>query len=185
MEIWFTEDWLRFLYDTLVEIYKNTEYPITVGYNPSMISVCVERPQTGIYGKIPFPHLLHKATILMDTIVNFHPFADGTKRTGLLATFYFLYWNGYDFIIPENTDDFMIDMALGRFSLNEVFMWLESNCRRGIFSIFRNLFCGICAKLSHKQGMQWIIAQFSSFIFPLYPFAFLEYVLVKKRAKTK
>ena len=151
-----------------------------------MISVCIERPQTGIYGKIPFPHLLHKAAVLMDTIVNFHPFADGNKRVGLLATFYFLYWNGYDFIIPENTDDFMIDMARGRYNLNEVFMWLESNCRRNAISIFRNLFCRTCAMLGPKgYGLQEIVNWFSPLIFPLYPFLFLRYILAKKRSKTK
>lgn len=186
MELWFTEDWLYSLYETLVDVYRKTEYPITVGYNKSIIPICIERPQTGIYGLIPFPHLLHKATVLMDTIVNFHPFADGNKRTGLLATFYLLYWNGYDFIIPENADDFMIDMVRGRYSLNEVFMWLESNCRRNINSILRNLFCGICATFANEPfGLEWIIDWFSPLILPLYPFAYLKYVLIKKRRKHK
>lgn len=185
MEIWITENWLRALYDILVDIYKNTDYPITVGYNPSMISVCIERPQTGIYGKIPFPHVLHKATVLMESIVHFQPFADGNKRTGLLATFYFLYWNGYDFNIPENADDFMIDMSMERYSLNELFMWIESNCRRNIISVFRNLFCWICAILSHKRSMQRVTNWFGPLIFPLYPFEYLQYILVKKRRKLK
>jgi death-on-curing protein len=185
MELWFTESWLCDLYETLVNIYKNTEYPITVGYSKSIISVCIERPQTGIYGKIPFPHLLHKATVLMDTIVNFHPFADGNKRTGLLATFYFLYWNGYDFHIPENADDFLIDIVLGKFSLNEICMWLENNCRRNITSIFRNLFCWSCAMLGNRPHMQWIMELFYPLIFPIYPFAYLRYVLIKKRKKVK
>jgi death-on-curing family protein len=185
MEIWFTEDWLRFLHDILVSYYEKTEYPITVGCNPSMISVCTERPQAVVYSKIPFPHLLHKATVLMDTIVNFHPFIDGNKRAGLLATFYVLYWNGYDFAIPENADDFMIDMASGRYSLNEVFMWLESNCRRSIIGVFRNLFCGICATLSNTRSMEWVANRLAPFMFPMYPFAFLEYALIKKRKKRK
>ena len=56
MEIGIDEEWLKVLYDVLVDIYKETDTPITVGYNEGMINVCVERPQTGIYDFIPFPH---------------------------------------------------------------------------------------------------------------------------------
>jgi len=185
MEIWFTEEWLCGLYDTLVELYKNTDYPIAVGYSKSMVSVCIERPQTGIYGKIPFPHLLHKATVLMDTIANFHPFADGNKRVGLLATYYFLHWNGYEFRIPENADEFLIDIVLGKFDLNQICMWLESNSKMTASSVFMNLFCYTLARLGSIPRMRWIFDIFVPIVVPDYPFAYLQYVMIKRKRKSK
>jgi death-on-curing protein len=111
MEIWLDEAWLTAFYEAIVEIYRGTADPITVGYNNSIIHVCIERPQTDVYNVVPFPHLLHKASVLMDTIINFHPFADGNKRVALLTTYYFLYWNGYNFTIPEDAADFTIEIA--------------------------------------------------------------------------
>lgn len=184
MEIWLNEDWLKAFYDILVNIYRNTDYPITVGYNEGMISVCIERPSTDVYSFIPFPHFLHKATVLMETIINFHPFADGNKRVALLATFYFLYWNGYDLEIPEDADKFTIDVAKGKHSLNDILLWLVSHCRRNFTSIFRNLFCGFCITMWEKSPkLRGLVEIFVPLFFPLYPFMWFGHVIRRKRKK--
>jgi len=186
MEIILSEEWLILLYGILVNIYRDTEYPITFGYNEGMVTVCIERPLTGIYGLIPFPHLLHKATVLMETIINFHPFADGNKRVALLATFYFLYWNGYDLIIPEDADEFTIEIAEGKHNLNDILSWITQNCKRNFGSIFRNLFCGICITLWNKySNLRGLIEMFVPLFIPLYPFMYFRYVIARKRRKTK
>lgn len=183
MEIWLDEEWLKVLYGILVNIYRDTDYPITVGHNEGMISVCIARPLTGIYDFIPFPHFLHKAAVLMETMINFHPFADGNKRVALLATFYFLYWNGYDLVIPKDADEFTIEIAKGKRNLNDILSWLIRHSRRGFFSIFRNLFCGICIRLwENYLGLRVFIDIFVPLFLPLYPFMFFgEKILGRKK----
>lgn len=182
MEIGLDEEWLIAFYGILVRIYRETDYPITVGINEGMVSVCIERPLTGIYDFIPFPHFLHKASVLMETIINFHPFSDGNKRVALLATFYFMYWNGYDFAIPENADDFTIDIAKGKNNLNDILSWLVRHSRRSFSSVFRNLLCGICLDLDEYFGMGTLLEIFLPLFVPLYPLMFFrEKILGKKK----
>ncbi len=182
MEIVLDEEWLKIFYNSLVSFYRNTDYPITVGYNEGMISVCIERPLTGIYGLIPFPHLLHKATALMDTIITFHPFADGNKRVALLATFYFLYWNGYDLKIPEDADEFTIEIAKGKHRLNDILSWLVRHCRRNPASIFRNIFCGFYIDLWNDfPQLRSLIEIVLPLFVPFYPFMYFRYVIRRKK----
>jgi death-on-curing protein len=182
MEIWLDEELLKVLYDVLVKIYRETDYPITVGYNEGMIGVCIERPLTGVYDFIPFPHFLHKAAVLMETIVNFHPFADGNKRVALLATFYFLYWNGYDLTIPKNADEFTIEIAKGKRNLNDILSWLSRHSKRGFSSILRNLFCGICITLWEDYSvLEGLVGILVPLFLPLYPFLFFREKIAGKR----
>jgi death-on-curing protein len=151
MEIPIDEDWLISLHEILVHFYRKSDHPITLGYSEGMISVCVERPQTAIYNFIPFPHFLHKATVLMYSVISFHPFVDGNKRVALLATTFYLHWNGYDLAIPEDADNFTIDIAKGKYKLNDILHWLLRNSKRTPYSVLRNLFCGISMWISDKM----------------------------------
>jgi len=147
MEIKIDEDWLKILYEILFDFYRNSGHPITAGYSEGMISVCVNRPQVWIRNFIPYPHLLHKATVLMHSIINFHPFVDGNKRIALLATTFYLHWNGYDFEIPKDADNFTIDIAKGKYSLNDILNWLLRNSRRTPSSVLNHLLCRNIMKL--------------------------------------
>ena len=186
MEIGIDEEWLKVLYDVLVDIYKETDTPITVGYNEGMINVCVERPQTGIYDFIPFPHFLHKVAVLMETIIDFHPFADGNKRVALLATFYFMHWNEYDFFIPENADDFTIAVAKHEKKLNDILSWLVDHSKRGFFSILRNKICYVSISFWGKYPILGsLIEPLIPLFVPLYPLMFFRYKIMSRRRKRK
>ena len=185
MEIWFDEDWLKAFYQALVEIYRNTDFPITEGYNEGIISACVERPLTDIYSIIPFPHLLHRAAVLMDTVITFHPFADGNKRVGLLATFYLLYWNGYDMKIPIDADEFTIEVAEGHKNLNDILSWLIANSRKDAASILRNLLCGFLTMLGDNRVSEEIANLFVPLLLPLYPLEWFASKIQRSRKKTE
>jgi death-on-curing protein len=156
MEIPIDEDWLKTLYDILIRIYSDTDRPIVSGfpivtdYDEGMLSVCVERGKTTILGKSVYPHPLQRAAVLMHSIINFHPFVDGNKRAALLATNFYLHWNGYKLMIPSNADDFTIDVAKGKFGLNDVLIWLRRNTIRTPFTVLRHWFCEI-EILEHPQ----------------------------------
>jgi death-on-curing protein len=146
-EIPIDEEWLRTLYDVLIELYKNTErpivsgFPIVLDYDPSMLSACVQRPRTTIGGKALYPHILQRATILMHSIIVFHPFVDGNKRSALLATNFYLHWNGYRFVIPYNADEYTIEIALNQHSLNDILSWIVKNTVRTPITVLNNVLC--------------------------------------------
>jgi len=186
MAITIDQDTLMFFHDVLIEFYRNTEDPITLGQINSIVDVCAERPFTDIYDFIPFPHILHKAAVLMDSIIDYHPFIDGNKRVALLATFYFLYWNGYDLIIPEDAANFTIEIAKRKHSLNNIVSWLIRNSKRNLRTVTRNIL--LSRFLSSTMGRLEPGTLTGAFLTPMfftpYPFLFFRYLIAKK-AKQK
>jgi len=82
------------------------------GYlSEGMIEGCIQRAITYVYGFEPFPTIIMKAAALMYCIIVFHPFVDGNKRTAILATSFFLLFNGYEFTIPNDSVEFTIAIA--------------------------------------------------------------------------
>jgi death-on-curing protein len=182
MEFTLDDDILILFHSILIDLYKNTKDPITLGLSKSMVNVCVERPVTDIYDLIPFPHLLHKATILMDSIIRFHPFTDGNKRVALLATYYFLYWNGYDLIIPEGAANFTVEIAEGKQNLNNILSWISHNSRRNFGTVLRNILLSMFLWLT---GGYFELGSFTSvfltpMVFTAYPFLYFRYLIAKK-----
>jgi len=149
MEIQINKEWLTTLHKILIDIYQETEDPISSAlplvhdYDESLISVCVERHQMKVFGKIIYPHILQRASVLMHSIIRFHPFVDGNKRTALLSTDFYLHWNGYNLTIPNDADDFTIAVAKCERNLNDILRWLERNSTRTPFTIFRHWLCEI------------------------------------------
>jgi death-on-curing protein len=73
------------------------------GYrHEGMVRVCIERPFSVVYGFEPFKTVVDKAAALMFSVNTFHPFNDGCRRTSLLATYFFLLFNGYHFTIRKD-----------------------------------------------------------------------------------
>jgi len=187
MELLPDKDVLIFLHNTLVELYSNTEDPITLGYSEGMVDVCVERPLTDIYNFIPFPHILHKAAVLMETMIGYHPFVDGNKRVALLATYYYPYWNGYDLHIPSDAAEFTIDVAKGNRNLNSILSWLTRNTTRSWESVLRNKILTIYVLLCH--GNPKLEESIGLFIAPMvlvaYPFMYFRTVMARKTKRRK
>ena len=147
MELLIDEAWLKTLYQMLISIYQNTDRPIFSGtpiareFNDNLINICVKRPQTAIFGKKIYPQILQKGAVLMQSIIIFHPFIDGNKRTALISTSFYLHWNGYHFTIPDDADDFTIEVAKGKKEVNEITSWLKKNSKRDIGSVANSFMC--------------------------------------------
>jgi len=65
-----------------------------------MVQGSIERAMTDIYDFQPFPSLFRKAAALLYSIIVFHPYVDGNKRTATVGTALFLGLNGYEFNPP-------------------------------------------------------------------------------------
>lgn len=60
----------------------------------------VERPDLTLHGNKLYQDIYLKSASLLEGIIRLHPFTDGNKRTGLLATYAYLDINGYVCIYP-------------------------------------------------------------------------------------
>ncbi len=183
MEIQIDAGTLKFFHDTLVELYRNTDDPITLGHSKGMLQVCAEKPFIEIYHMIPFPHIYHKATVLMDTIIRFHPFIDGNKRASLLTTYFFLYWNGYDFIIPKDADEFTIEVAEGKHDLDSILSWLYQHSVRSFGSTLRHRLCSTYLAIGGAfPSLTKVMSAFVPFVFfTTYPLNYFSYHISKNR----
>ena len=186
MEIPIDEDWLTTLHEILVGIYQDTEDPIFSGFplfhdhNESLISVCIERHQTKVFGKTFYPHILQKAAVLMHSIINLHPFVDGNKRTALLSTDFYLHWNGYDLTIPNDADDFTIAVAKGERNLNDILRWLERNSKRTPFTVLRHGLCEITmAGMDELPVSKKLVALPRWLLFPVHTLLFFRTKIIE------
>lgn len=110
----------------------------------------MERALTEVYGYEPFKDIVDKAAALLYSINVFHPFTDGCKRTSLLATYFFLLLNGYQFTITEDMVTLTLKIANREIQDEKIVSnWLRRNCRQNIIlkiyskflfpSVYRNL----------------------------------------------
>jgi len=192
MEIVVDKDTLIFFHEILTDLYRNTADPITLGYSESLVHACAERPFTDIYRFIPFPHTLHKAAVLMDTLIRFHPFIDGNKRVALLSTYCFLYWNGYNLKIPEGAAQFTVEIAEGKHGINNVLQWIARNSKRNVFTILRSLLLSLILPLEEEEeGERESVLDFLTtpllvpMFLPSYPFQYFRYLIAKKEKRSR
>lgn len=114
------------------------------GFNYSgMIEGSVDRAATTICGKEVYPHILDKAGAILYAIVRFHPFADGCKRTGLLAAYLYLLYNGYYLNIPADSAQFLERVAdlenKNAPTQQDVINWIRKHSGKGVMNTFFNI----------------------------------------------
>lgn len=100
----------------------------------SMILCCVERPLRYVYGHEPYVGIVDRAAALLMSINVFHPFTDGCKRTSLLATYFFLLFNGYIFDI--NHEMVILTLKIANQEITDetvVSKCIKPNCRKPLF----------------------------------------------------
>jgi len=135
MVIALSETMLKILHSAVLRRYPDDTLP---GYmSESMIKGCMDYAMTFVFGYEPYPDVIAKASALLHSIITFHPFMDGNKRTALLATFFFLYFNGYSFTITEEAVQFTREIALGKIKeVGTVASWLSKHARRNWLMTF-------------------------------------------------
>ena len=137
MVVTLSERMLRILHASVVARYPEDTLP---GYmSKSMIGGCMDYAMTFVYGYEPYPDAITKASALLHSIVTFHPFMDGNKRTALLATFFFLHFNGYAFTITEEAVQLTRQIAMGKIKkVGPVARWLSQHTRKSFSATFFN-----------------------------------------------
>ena len=95
--------------------------------NPAALESALVRPFTSLGGEDMFPNLWSKVAALIHSIITFHPFADGNKRTALIAADVCLKLNGFKLVGSEGIAPFFWAIARGEKSLEEIITWLKTH----------------------------------------------------------
>jgi death-on-curing protein len=96
-----------------------------------LLKSALGRPHATFGAKDLYPDIFHKASALMESLVNNHPFIDGNKRTAIASASLFLRQNG---LLLESTQEaietFTLDIALKNITIREATVWLEQHTIR-------------------------------------------------------
>jgi death on curing protein len=83
-------------------------------------------PRASMFGKYLHHTIYDKAAAYFFHIIQNHPFNDGNKRTGALATILFLEENGVEIAFSDNNyEEFVITVAQGQKNKEEIAYFLK------------------------------------------------------------
>jgi death-on-curing protein len=98
-----------------------------------LLAAIADKPRAAFGGNDLYPDLFTKAAVYLESIVNYHVFIDGNKRTGFVATMRFLAQNGYDFTAPNReVEDFVVSIAEKDPEIKTVATWLKKHSKRRV-----------------------------------------------------
>lgn len=95
--------------------------------NAGALDSALRRPFTAFDGQQLFPGNLEKVATFMHSIVAFHPFADGNKRTALVAGDVVLRLNGLQLIASDAVEPFFWSIARGEQDVPQIAAWLHTH----------------------------------------------------------
>jgi death-on-curing protein len=162
-------------------------FGITSGIiNKGLLDAIVKRPETEISGEKPFTNIYSKSASLLESIIRWHPFADGNKRTALLTVIYYMQQNGYGIALPLSAVRLTVKIAKNKKTdskatkrlINEIARWLinhadqePKNLQRKI-TIYLNIpyrFLIFLARIKLGKLGYWIVDRWLAFdIYPEY-----------------
>jgi death on curing protein len=95
------------------------------------LEAAVSRPFASFSGQEMLPGPFAKAAVLMELIIQRHPFVDGNKRTGAASTVYLLRRLCYRLTGVTNTDlvELALSLAYRRMSVEELAAWFEDHAK--------------------------------------------------------
>lgn len=95
--------------------------------NAGAVQSALQRPFSAFGGQAFFPGLLDKVAALVHSIIAFHPFVDGNKRTALVAGDVVLRLNGSRLIPSDAVEPFFWAIARGEHDEQQITAWLAAN----------------------------------------------------------
>jgi death-on-curing protein len=116
------------LHNTIIEDTGGVQGVLDVG----LLEEALFKPFMGLAnGEELYPGIIKKAAILFEALINYHPFADGNKRTAEILTEIFLENSGYYWDFNEDEIvDFATEVANGKLSIKEIENWIANRIRK-------------------------------------------------------
>lgn len=95
--------------------------------NPGGLESALDRPFTAFGGVDLFPDIVSKTAALIHSVVMFHPFIDGNKRTALVAADVCLRLNGFRLVPSDDVEPFFWSVARGEQEIEAIVNWLTKH----------------------------------------------------------
>jgi death on curing protein len=93
-----------------------------------LLDSAARRPAIHLFGEPQFPTLIDKAAALLHSLAYHHLFADGNKRTAVIAVTQFLQRNGLQPTWDEAEQyAFVLEIAQGKHDVEAVAKWLTAH----------------------------------------------------------
>jgi len=93
--------------------------------NPVALESALLRPFSSFGGQEHYPAIWQKIAALVHSLIVFHPFADGNKRTAFVAADVILKLNGYHLRPSPDHEAFFWAIARGEKSVEAIAAWLK------------------------------------------------------------
>jgi death on curing protein len=119
-----TSDVVR-IHDDMIATFGGDLGVLNRGRIDTALEFAFESP---VAGHDPFPSIVEKAASLLHSILLYHPFVDGQKRTGISCAFILLGVNGY-FMWSRDVGDevhFAVHVAKGEFEVEKISRWIAA-----------------------------------------------------------
>lgn len=98
---------------------------------PALLDSISIKPQTRFSGEDLYPDVFLKAAVLYESLVNYHVFIDGNKRTGFAAMARFLFINGYVLMVTEKEIvDYTLSVATLELDLADIANWIKHRAKK-------------------------------------------------------
>ena len=96
-----------------------------------LLSAIADKPRAAFGGADLYPDVFIKAAVYLESIVNYHVFIDGNKRTGFMASARFLAMNGYELKASNRAvEGFVLSVATDKPGIAKITAWLKKHAKR-------------------------------------------------------
>ena len=113
-----------FLHTVAIETFGGAEGVRDLG----SLRAAVVRPWGSSFRRDHFPTPFDKAAALAESIIQRHPFVDGTKRTAMYAAAYLLETLRHELETEQKElEDFAVAIAEGSIELQSIALWFEEH----------------------------------------------------------
>ncbi|MBA3789547.1 type II toxin-antitoxin system death-on-curing family toxin [Patescibacteria group bacterium] len=96
-----------------------------------LLASLAEKPRAVFTRKDLYQGIFIKAAVYLESVVNYHVFIDGNKRTGITACARFLFLNGYELTATNRAVvQFVLRVAIDTREIKTIAVWLKSHSRK-------------------------------------------------------
>ena len=91
----------------------------------------IEKPGGRFGGKDLYAGIFMKAAAYLESLVHYHVFIDGNKRTGIAVAARFFSLNGFELIATNREiEDFVLRVATHKPPIKEIAVWLKAHAKK-------------------------------------------------------
>lgn len=98
---------------------------------PNLLESVCNTPFGNYFGQELYPDIYLKAAVIINSLVNYHVFVDGNKRTGIAIMEFFLSKNGYEFTTSKSVKEkFVLHIATANPDLADIAAWVKKHSKK-------------------------------------------------------